>query len=104
MKNGALIMDNYPNDYPKCFLCGRNGNGDRLDRHHIFGGANRNKSEKFGLVVLLCHERCHIFGRNSVHQNGEVMDYIHKYGQMKAMKEQGWSIKEFMEVFGANYL
>ena len=29
----------------ECFLCGRNGNGDPLDRHHIFNGANRKKSE-----------------------------------------------------------
>ena len=95
--NGALTMD-------KCFICGRNGNGDKLDRHHIFGAANRSKSEKYGLVVLLCHERCHIFGKYSVHQNAEVMDYLHKYGQRKAMKEQGWTVEQFRKVFGANYL
>jgi hypothetical protein len=95
--NGALTMD-------KCFICGRNGNGDKLDRHHIFGAANRSKSEKYGLVVLLCHERCHIFGKYSVHQNAEVMDYVHKYGQRKAMAEQGWTVEQFREVFGANYL
>lgn len=91
-------------DYKKCFLCGRNGNGDKLDRHHIFGAANRNKSEKYGLVVLLCHERCHIFGKYSVHQNADVMDYLHKVGQLKAMSEQGWTVEQFREIFGANYL
>lgn len=88
----------------KCFICGRNGNGDKLDRHHIFGAANRSKSEKYGLVVLLCHERCHIFGKYSVHQNADVMLYLHKFGQRKAMLEQGWDVERFRAEFGANYL
>ena len=90
--------------YNKCFLCGRNGNGDRLERHHIFGAANRDKSEELGLVVWLCGERCHRLGRLSAHQNAEVMEYLHKYGQKKVMKEQGWTKEQFREVFGANYL
>ena len=87
-----------------CFLCGRNGNGDPLERHHIFGGANRKLSEKYGLVVWLCGNRCHRTGQFSAHQNGEVTDYLHRYGQRKAMQEQGWSKDDFREVFGKNYL
>lgn len=90
--------------YKKCFLCGRNGNGDRLELHHIFGAANRDKSDKYGLTVYLCGERCHRLGRLSVHQNAEVMEYVHKYGQRKAMEEQGWTKEEFREIFGRNYL
>lgn len=90
--------------YKKCFLCGRNGNGDRLELHHIFGSANRDKSDKYGLTVYLCGERCHRLGRLSVHQNAEVMEYVHKYGQRKAMAEQGWTKEEFREIFGRNYL
>lgn len=71
---------------------------------HIFGAANRDKSEQLGLVVWLCGERCHRLGRLSVHQNAEVMDYVHRYGQMKAMKEQNWTKEQFREVFHANYL
>ena len=92
------------NDYKKCFLCGRNGNGDPLDKHHIFGASRRNLSEKYGLVVLLCHSRCHIFGEYAVHRNANTMEYLHKYGQRKAMYEQNWTVKQFMEIFGANYL
>lgn len=44
------------------------------------------------------------FGKYSVHQNSMTMEYVHKYGQRKAMKEQGWSVKQFREIFGANYL
>lgn len=91
-------------DYKVCFLCKRNSNSEQLDRHHIFGGSRRKLSEKYGLVVYLCHERCHIYGKYSVHQNAEIMDYLHKYGQRKAMLEQGWSKEDFMKIFGANYL
>lgn len=98
--NGVLTMD----EYPKCFLCGRNGNGDPLDKHHLFGGGRRKLSEKYGLVVYLCHSRCHIYGKYSAHKNAEIADYLHKYGQRKAMKEQGWTTEDFMKVFGANYL
>ena len=88
----------------KCFLCGRNGNGDRLERHHIFGAANRPLSEKYGLTVYLCGSRCHRDGAYSVHKNAEVADYLHRYGQRKAMQEQGWTAQEFKEIFGKNYL
>jgi hypothetical protein len=32
------------------------------------------------------------------------MDYLHKYGQRKAMEAQGWTVEQFREVFGTNYL
>ena len=87
-----------------CWLCGANGCADPLDRHHIFGGANRKKSDRMGLVVYLCHNRCHIFGRNAVHQNKETMLKLHQYGQEKAMRENGWSTERFISEFGKNYL
>ena len=88
----------------KCFLCGRNGNGDRLERHHIFGGANRKLSEKYGLTVWLCGSRCHRDGAFSAHSNADVAEYLHKYGQLKVMTEQSWDVEKFIEVFGKNYL
>lgn len=91
-------------DIKQCFLCGRNGNGDKLDRHHIFQNAYRDKSEKYGLVVWLCHNRCHIFGEYSAHRNGKVAEYLHRYGQAKCMREQNWTKEEFAAVFGKNYL
>ncbi len=88
----------------ECFLCGRNGSADPLDRHHIFGGTYRDKSEKYGLVVYLCHNSCHIFGVNAVHKNADAMRYIRRYGQEKAMREQGWTTEEFVREFGKNYI
>lgn len=91
-------------DERRCFLCGRNGMEDPLDRHHIFGGANRKKSERYGLVVDLCHNRCHIFAPSAVHQNAKRMHQLKRYGQLKAMKEQGWSEEDFIREFGKSYI
>ena len=88
----------------QCFLCGANGSGDPLDRHHIFGAAYRKKSEKYGLVVDLCHHRCHIFGGYSVHKNAKTMLRLKRYGQLKAMREQGWTEDDFRREFGKSYL
>ena len=32
------------------------------------------------------------------------MQYLHEYGQRKAMQENNWTIEQFREVFGKNYL
>ena len=88
----------------ECWLCGANGYADPLDRHHIFGGPNRKKSEKLGLVVYLCHHDCHIFGPMAAHNNKDTMQKLHEYGQAKAMEENGWDTERFIKEFGRNYL
>ena len=87
-----------------CWRCGRNGQTDPLDRHHIFGGSLRKKSERYGLVVSLCHHDCHIFGENSVHRNQAERDRLKAWGQRKAMAENGWNRAQFILEFGKNYL
>ena len=87
-----------------CWRCGKNGKADPLDEHHIFGGSRRKKSEKYGLVVYLCHRECHIFGEKAAHNNAETMQALHEYGQRKAMEEQGWITEQFILEFGKNYL
>ena len=87
-----------------CWLCGRNGTAEPLDKHHIFGGAYRKKSEKYGLVVYLCGNRCHRNGKMAVHRSGEQMRRLRRYGQLKAMQEQGWTEEDFRREFGKSYL
>ena len=87
-----------------CWLCGKNGANDPLDRHHLFGGGNRRKSEKLGLVVDLCHGSCHIFGERAAHRCRETAQALHEYGQRMAMERMGWSTEEFVREFGRNYL
>lgn len=91
-------------EYRYCWLCGRNGTEDPLDRHHIFGGALRGKSERYGLTVDLCHNSCHIFGPDAVHNNLDTMRALKKFGQRRAMVRYGWDIDDFRREFGRNYL
>lgn len=100
-RKGECSMDR---DYGVCWLCGRNGSRDPLDKHHVFGGSLRSKSEKYGLTVYLCHDRCHIFGKDAVHRNPAVRQELQAWGQRKAMREQGWSVEEFIWAFGKNCL
>ena len=86
-----------------CFLCNRNRHAGRLELHHIFGAANRKLSDKYGLCVTLCEE-CHRTAQHAVHQSAETMQYLHEYGQRKAMQENGWDVQTFREIFGKNYL
>ena len=69
----------------------------------IFGGAMRKLSDKYGLCVTLCEE-CHRTAKHAVHQSAETMQYLHEYGQRKAMQENGWDVQTFREIFGKNYL
>lgn len=84
----------------KCFVCGKWGN---TERHHIFGGSRRKKSEKYGLVVDLCHS-CHNEPPCGAHFNKELMQALHEHGQRKAMKDLNWTIGDFIREFGKNYI
>ena len=87
-----------------CFKCGRNGIYDALDKHHVFGKYNRDKSEKYGLYVHLCHNSCHIFGKDSVHKNGAYDFELKRYAQRKAMSQYEWTEEDFIKRFGKSYL
>lgn len=86
-----------------CFLCGRNGSADRLEKHHLFGASNRKHSEEDGLFVWLCGERCHRNGSGSAHRNGDIMDGLHLIGQ-KAYEREIGTREEFVKRYGRNYL
>ena len=87
--------------YGKCFLCGKYG---QVERHHAFPGALRDKADKYGLTVDLCALECHREGKKAVHRCEESRLKVQKYCQKKAMREQGWSVEDFIREFGKNYL
>ena len=91
-------------DTDHCFLCGANSNLEPLDMHHIFNKSYKKKSEAYGLVVYLHHSKCHIFGKDSVHQNVCVNVALQAHAQQKAMEYYGWTKEEFMQRFDKNYL
>ena len=84
----------------RCHICGR---WTHTERHHIFGGANRRRSERDGLVVNLC-VLCHREGKNAVHRSAETMQMLHEYGQRLWMERTGGSVEEFRGAYGKNYL
>ena len=97
------IMQSEDAEYPTCYLCGRNGNGDPLEEHHVFEGTGLRKlSEKYGLTVKLCSHRCHKYGPNAVHQNIEVRRKLQAETQ-RAFEEK-YPDEDFMSIFGKNYL
>ena len=87
--------------YGKCWLCGKGG---AMERHHIFGGSNRKKSEEYGLVVLLCGDTCHRNGPRAAHQCAETALELKKYGERKWMYDHEASTDDFRAVFGKSYL
>lgn len=91
-------------DTTKCFICKQNPCGDPLDKHHVFFGALRSKSERYGLTVYIHHDKCHIFGENAVHRNAEVNRKLQSFAQKKAMKHYGWSVEDFRREFYKSYI
>lgn len=81
-----------------CFMCGARA----TEMHHVFHGyGNRKLSDRYGLVVPLCHS-CHNEPPNGAHFNSAVDDYLKREAQWAFEKEYGHA--KFMRVFGRNYL
>lgn len=95
-KNGYApsIVDPWVDFDQRCFMC--NYRGD-LARHEIFNASNRQKSKAYGLWVYLC-PRCHM----KVHEYPDLQ--LKKIAQWDAMAHYGWTIDDFRERFGKNYV
>lgn len=92
-------------DPSRCYLCGgRAEYYDPLDLHHVFEGALKNKSEKYGLLVRLHHHKCHIFGDEAIHRNAKNNRALKAEAQKVAMACYGWDVDEWRAVFYKNYL
>lgn len=81
-----------------CYFCGRHA----TEAHHIMHGtANRKVSEKYGLVVDLCHE-CHQ-GTNGVHgKNGREKDLALKQRAERDF-DRVHGERAFLMTFGRSY-
>ena len=90
-------------DREHCFICGKNANADYwgLDEHHVYGGANRKMSEKYGLKVYICHDSCHLGG---VHKDANLNRSVQAIVQKRAMQYYGWTLQEFIRIFRKNYM
>ena len=84
----------------KCYICGVY---TQLERHHVFGGALRPVSEKYGAVVYLCHY-CHNEPPQGVHHNKAVREWLQEDMQKKLMQKYSWSVQDFVSRFYKNYI
>lgn len=85
----------------ECYVTGAIGN---LHEHHIFYGSGlRKKSEHYGLKVWLRADY-HNMSDYGVHFDKEFDLKLKREAQEKAMEKYGWSVEEFIEKFGRNYV
>lgn len=82
----------------RCYISGCEYN---LERHHIFGGANRRNSAKYGLWVWLRHD-LHNEPPLGVHQCRQRNRTLQELGQQYFMRH--YPDLDFREIFGRNYL
>lgn len=84
-------MDSIMQDEKFCYLCGRTA-PEPLDIHHCFSGSLRKKSEKYGLLVYLCHDSCHLGG---AHKDAAIALYLHQQAQKAAMATYHWTLDDW---------
>lgn len=86
-------------DEKKCYITGAELG---LHKHHIFKGSRRNHSETYGLWVWLhndVHRRLHDHSKPY-----ETLENDLKVIAQQAFENKGGTRKDFMSIFGANYL
>lgn len=82
----------------ECLICGR---VRPLQRHEVFHGSlYRERSKNLGCWVNICDD-CH----RAIHQTATFKERaLKRLVQKAAMKHYGWSIADFRQRFGKNYL
>ena len=89
----SIITDNMR----ECFICHRTP----AEVHHIvFGTANRDLSDKFGLIVPLCAYH-HRESPKAVHANREADLFFKKLAQERF--KEVWKEYDFRTVFGKEW-
>lgn len=84
----------FTNDFTKCYYCHRKFKDDeKFDLHEVYGGSNRTRSIKYGLVVPLCR---------ICHSNEEIIQYLRIKLQIEFEKTH--SRQEFIEITGKSYI
>lgn len=98
MGNKSIFTD----DMNACYFQKRT---DGIERHHVFGGANRKRSEKYGFVIPL-HYSLHPNGAGCQLSQDERndLDRVLKQECQKWYLEHIGGIDSWMKEFGRNYL
>lgn len=88
----------FTDDMDHCYYTG----SSYVERHHIFGGANRTRSEKYGFVIPL---------RPDLHPNGtqagqaaKIVDTRLKQMAQEYFEKNHGTRADFIKEFGKSYL
>lgn len=98
MTMSKSILQNYEIE-KECFECRSTKN---LQEHHVFGGPNRNLSEKYGFKVLLCIKH-HTDNKHGVHGENKNLRVVLKQIAQREF-EKNHSREDFINIFGKSYL
>ena len=80
----------FTTNFNKCFYCGKEG---KMDIHEVYGGSNRTRSIKNGLVVPLCR---------ICHSNEYIINKLRI--QIQKEYEKTRTRDEFIEMIGKSYI
>jgi GTPase SAR1 family protein len=80
----------------RCEICGEWGG---LQRHHIFEGRNRSNSERYGAVIQICY-KCH----EDIHHHPRKYEWLKENWQERLMRENHWTVEDFISIFRRSYL
>ena len=83
----------------ECYICHTQRD---LQRHHIFGGPNRRRSDDDGLWIYLCVD--HHTGNHGVHRDFGLALEIKQMGERAWIERYGKTREEFIRDYGKNFL
>lgn len=88
-------------DWSFCAICFQFA--PKLQRHEVFhndmGGTLREKSKRYGLWISVCPV-CHA----RIHAKPKAAEDLKAKAQRMAMKQYGWTVEEWRELFGKSYV
>lgn len=96
MKTEYCIMEDNPPFW-------RNFRFEGSHRHEIFGGMNRQRSIKDGLVIFLTPEM-HNMSNRGIHFDKVFDMYAKTHGQLAWMLHYDKTIEDFRKEYGKSYL
>ena len=91
----SLLSDN-----KVCYICGTTFN---LHKHHVFGGANRKRSDREGCWCYLCAPH-HNMSDKGVHFDRKADLKLKRECQTRWMERNGKTIEDFIEAYGKSYI
>lgn len=84
----------FTNDFTKCYYCHKQKlESEKFDLHEVYGGSNRTRSIKYGLVVPLCR---------ICHSNENIINKLRIQLQKEYEKEH--TRNDFIEIIGKSYI